>query len=90
MSRRGLAPVEHLTATAERIAATHDARLRIDLPQGRRDEVARLAASFNTMLGELEDSVTARRRLVADASHELRTPLTALRTNAELPAAPNA
>ena len=36
------------------------------------------------MLAELEESVTARRRLVADASHELRTPLTALRTNAEL------
>ncbi|MGT2527952.1 sensor histidine kinase [Streptomyces nojiriensis] len=36
------------------------------------------------MLGELEQSVTAQRRLVADASHELRTPLTALRTNAEL------
>lgn len=36
------------------------------------------------MLGELEQSVAAQRRLVADASHELRTPLTALRTNAEL------
>ncbi|WP_428952249.1 sensor histidine kinase [Streptomyces sp. cg35] len=84
VSRRGLAPVARLTATAERIAQTRDARLRIDLPPGRRDEVTRLAASFNTMLGELEDSVTARRRLVADASHELRTPLTALRTNAEL------
>ncbi|MEV3855274.1 HAMP domain-containing sensor histidine kinase [Streptomyces sp. NPDC050095] len=84
ISRRGLAPVARLTATAERIAATRDARTRIDLPPGRRDEVTRLAASFNTMLGELEDSVTARRRLVADASHELRTPLTALRTNAEL------
>ena len=33
---------------------------------------------------QLEQSVTAQRRLVADASHELRTPLTALRTNAEL------
>ncbi|MFJ8820726.1 sensor histidine kinase [Streptomyces sp. NPDC102467] len=84
VARRGLAPVARLTATAERIAATRNARTRIDLPPGRRDEVTRLAASFNTMLGELEDSVTARRRLVADASHELRTPLTALRTNAEL------
>nr|WP_202539303.1 HAMP domain-containing sensor histidine kinase [Streptomyces sp. SID8379] len=84
MARRGLAPVARLTATAERIAATRDARTRIDLPSGRRDEVTRLAASFNTMLAELEDSVAARRRLVADASHELRTPLTALRTNAEL------
>ncbi|MFI1435602.1 sensor histidine kinase [Streptomyces lydicus] len=87
VSRTGLAPVARLTATAERIAATRDARHRIELPAGpqaREDEVTRLAASFNAMLGELEESVTARRRLVADASHELRTPLTALRTNAEL------
>ncbi|MGW0732205.1 sensor histidine kinase [Streptomyces sp. NPDC002851] len=87
VSRSGLAPVTRLTATAERIAATRDPRHRIELPQGppaREDEVTRLAATFNTMLGELEQSVTAQRRLVADASHELRTPLTALRTNAEL------
>ncbi|MEW1927957.1 HAMP domain-containing sensor histidine kinase [Streptomyces sp. NPDC088360] len=87
VSRTGLAPVARLTATAERIAATRDARHRIELPPGppgREDEVTRLAAAFNAMLAELEESVTARRRLVADASHELRTPLTALRTNAEL------
>ncbi|WP_030669182.1 cell wall metabolism sensor histidine kinase WalK [Streptomyces rimosus] len=87
VSRTGLAPVARLTATAERIAATRDARHRIELPAGppgREDEITRLAASFNTMLGELEQSVAAQRRLVADASHELRTPLTALRTNAEL------
>ncbi|MDJ0385118.1 HAMP domain-containing sensor histidine kinase [Streptomyces sp. G-G2] len=85
VSRTGLAPVTRLTATAERIAATRDPRHRIELPPpGREDEITRLADSFNTMLGELEQSVTAQRRLVADASHELRTPLTALRTNAEL------
>ncbi|MFE6685949.1 sensor histidine kinase [Streptomyces sp. NPDC057743] len=87
VSRTGLAPVARLTATAERIATTRDPRHRIDLPPGppaHEDELTRLAASFNTMLGELEQSVTAQRRLVADASHELRTPLTALRTNAEL------
>ncbi|MDG4863086.1 HAMP domain-containing sensor histidine kinase, partial [Streptomyces sp. T-3] len=87
LSRTGLAPLTRLTATAERIAATRDARHRIELPPGsprREDEVTRLASTFNTMLGELEQSVTAQRRLVADASHELRTPLTALRTNAEL------
>ncbi|MCS0605510.1 HAMP domain-containing histidine kinase [Streptomyces sp. LP11] len=87
VSRTGLAPVARLTATAERIAATRDARHRIELPAGRprrEDEITRLAGSFNTMLAELEKSVTAQRRLVADASHELRTPLTALRTNAEL------
>ncbi|MFC9237178.1 sensor histidine kinase [Streptomyces decoyicus] len=87
VSRTGLAPVARLTATAERIAATRNAGHRIELPAGppaREDEITRLATSFNTMLGELEQSVTAQRRLVADASHELRTPLTALRTNAEL------
>ncbi|MFJ2768049.1 sensor histidine kinase [Streptomyces sp. NPDC087300] len=87
VSRTGLAPITRLTTTAERIAATRDARHRIELPPGppgREDEVTRLAATFNTMLAELEESVAARRRLVADASHELRTPLTALRTNAEL------
>lgn len=85
VSRTGLAPVTRLTATAERIAATRDARHRIELPPpGREDEITRLARTFNTMLEELEQSVSAQRRLVADASHELRTPLTALRTNAEL------
>ncbi|MFJ9179995.1 sensor histidine kinase [Streptomyces sp. NPDC102360] len=87
VSRTGLAPVARLTATAERITATRDARHRIELPPeraGQDDEVTRLATSFNTMLDELEKSIGAQRRLVADASHELRTPLTALRTNAEL------
>ena len=49
-----------------------------------RDELSRLATSFNTMLGALEESTRAQRQLVADASHELRTPLTSLRTNIEV------
>ncbi|MEU8587349.1 HAMP domain-containing sensor histidine kinase [Streptomyces sp. NPDC048664] len=87
VSRSGLAPVTRLTSTAERITATRDAGLRIELPagpRGREDEITRLAVSFNTMLDALEESLAAQRRLVADASHELRTPLTALRSNAEI------
>ncbi|PHQ50915.1 two-component sensor histidine kinase [Streptomyces cinnamoneus] len=86
-SRTSLRPVTRLTATAERIAATRDPAHRIELPPyeaRRKDEITRLATSFNTMLGELQEAVAAQRRLVADASHELRTPLTALRTNSEL------
>src|SRR5205085_1773005 len=48
-----------------------------------RDEVARLGASFNTMLVALDTSREQQNRLVVDASHELRTPLTAVRTNVE-------
>ncbi|GGU97295.1 two-component sensor histidine kinase [Streptomyces filipinensis] len=87
VSRSGLAPVTRLTSTAERITATRDAGLRIELPpeaRGSEDEISRLAVSFNTMLDALEESLAAQRRLVADASHELRTPLTALRANAEI------
>ena len=48
------------------------------------DELARLGASFNTMLASLEESLETQRRFVADASHELRTPLTSLQTNIDV------
>jgi two-component system sensor histidine kinase MprB len=82
VARAGLRPVRRLTATAESVAATGDLRRRIAL-RGR-DELARLAGSFNRMLEALEAARLAQRRLVADASHELRTPLTSLSTNYEL------
>jgi two-component system sensor histidine kinase MprB len=85
VARAGLAPVRRLDRTAEEVAATGDLGRRIDV-EGR-DEVARLAATFNEMLSALEASQESQRRLVMDASHELRTPLTALRTNIEVLAA---
>jgi two-component system, OmpR family, sensor histidine kinase MprB len=77
-----LRPVRRLTQTAERVSETHDLSERIEVES--QDELGRLAGSFNTMLGTLDDSARAQRQLVADASHELRTPLTSLRTNAEV------
>jgi two-component system, OmpR family, sensor histidine kinase MprB len=82
VARAALAPVKRLTETAETVTATGDLSQRIDI--GGRDELSRLAASFNSMLGALEESTRAQRQLVADASHELRTPLTSLRTNIEV------
>jgi two-component system sensor histidine kinase MprB len=82
VSRTALAPVTRLTETAERVTVTGDLSERIDV--GGRDELSRLASSFNTMLAALEESTRAQRQLVADASHELRTPLTSLRTNIEV------
>ena len=67
------------------MTATGDPGRRVEV--NRADELGRLAASFNTMLGALQRSLTAQRQLVSDASHELRTPLTSLQLNAELLAA---
>jgi two-component system sensor histidine kinase MprB len=82
VARAVLAPVQRLTKAAEDVSVTGDLSQRIDA-QGK-DELSRLAATFNTMLGALEDSARAQRQLVSDASHELRTPLTSLRTNIEV------
>lgn len=82
VARAVLAPVQRLTRTAEDVSETRDLSRRIDASGT--DELSRLATTFNTMLGALEDSARAQRQLVSDASHELRTPLTSLRTNIEV------
>jgi two-component system sensor histidine kinase MprB len=82
VSNATLAPVRRLTAAAERIAETGEPSERV--PEGGKGELARLGASFNTMLASLEESLETQRRFVADASHELRTPLTSLQTNIDV------
>jgi len=82
VARAVLAPVRRLSDAAEDVSETRDLSRRID--EGGRDELSRLAATFNTMLAALEDSARSQRQLVSDASHELRTPLTSLRTNIEV------
>ncbi|TAJ21593.1 MAG: HAMP domain-containing protein [Dehalococcoidia bacterium] len=82
IARSALRPVAAITATAQRIAAG-DLRQRMP-PVGSHDEVGDLAATFNTMIGRLADTLDRERRFTADASHELRTPLTAIATSIEV------
>jgi signal transduction histidine kinase len=49
-----------------------------------RDEVARLAESFNQAAARIERLVGAHKSLLASASHELRTPLARIRMTVEL------
>jgi signal transduction histidine kinase len=49
-----------------------------------RDEVARLAGSFNWAAERIEGLVAAQRRVLAAASHELRSPLARLRLAVEM------
>ena len=84
VAQGGLRPVQRLTEATERVARTGNLT---PIAISGDDELARLTASFNSMLRALAESQERQRRLVADAGHELRTPLTSLRTNLELLAA---
>ena len=81
VARAALAPIGRFTRRTEAIAGRPDLSERIEV-EGR-DELARLAASFNATLDALQGAVDSQRRLVADASHELRTPIASLRANFE-------
>jgi len=81
-ARRILSRVERITLTAGRIGELnlHD---RVPAEQGR-DEIARLATTFNQMLGRLETSVKQIRSVTDAVAHDLRSPVTAIRGHLEM------
>jgi signal transduction histidine kinase len=81
LAAQALRPVAAITDTARRIRAG-DLSRRIALA-GPRDELRRLADTFDAMIASLEQLVSAQRQFLADASHELRTPLTVICTALE-------
>ena len=98
MVRSSLAPLERVAATAERVAsqplASGEVRIRervADADLDSSQEVGQVGAALNTLLGHVEEALSARQRsetqvrqFVADASHELRTPLASIRGYTEL------
>ncbi len=83
LARTALSPIDRITQTALRISRAEDLSQRLESPQAQ-DEVGRLTATFNEMLGRLETLFHTQQRLIADVSHELRTPLTTMRGNLDL------
>ncbi len=82
VARTALAPIARFTASTETLSGNLDLSRRLQVSG--RDELARLAQSFNQTLDALERSVEAQRHLIADAGHELRTPLASLRANIQV------
>ncbi|WP_084355647.1 sensor histidine kinase [Actinomyces radicidentis] len=96
--RSSLAPLERVAATAERVASQPLARGEVSIEERVEDEdlassqeVGQVGGALNTLLGHVEEALSARQRsetqvrqFVADASHELRTPLASIRGYTEL------
>jgi two-component system OmpR family sensor kinase len=82
LTRSALRPVDALIGAARRIGG---GPLTARLPEpGTDDEIGRLAATLNEMLGRLARAVETERRFTTDAAHELRSPLSRLRAGLEI------
>jgi two-component system, OmpR family, sensor kinase len=82
LANKALSPVDRLTRAAERIGRGNLSE-RVEEHRSQ-DEIGRLAATFNQMIGRLEQAFERERRFTADASHELKTPLAVLRGDIEV------
>jgi signal transduction histidine kinase len=73
---RAMKPILDVISEVDNISAT---RLNTRVNEGNgKDEIARLAITFNKVLERLELAFENQRQFVSDVSHELRTPLTSL------------
>lgn len=82
VSGRMLRPIGQITAAVRKIQAS-DLSQRINLG-GPDDELKRLADTFDSMLGRVDDAFESQRQFIHEASHELRNPLAVIRTNLEV------
>lgn len=73
---RMLKPISNLVDEVGKISGSN-LDLRLKTGNGK-DELAKLAETFNLMLDRLETAFTTQKNFIANASHELRTPLTAI------------
>lgn len=82
MTKRTLRPVSRITDTVREIQRDGDLSRRINLGDGR-DEIYRMAATFDEMLHQVEVSMKREQQFTSDVSHELRTPVAAMMLQCE-------
>jgi len=82
MAKKALRPVDQIRRAAIKISSSNlDEKIDI---AGRRDELGRLAETFNAMIGRLKDAFQRVNQFSIDVSHELKTPLTILKGETEV------
>ncbi len=82
LAKKALRPVDQIRKAAVKISS-RNLDERIDV-KGRRDELSRLAQTFNEMISRLKDSFQRINQFSIDVSHELKTPLTILKGETEV------
>ncbi len=81
--QQSLKPLEKMVSTAEQISQSDDLSLRIGTIKGK-DEISRLAITFDKMLERLEKVINAEKQFTSDVSHELRTPTAVILAECEM------
>jgi heavy metal sensor kinase len=81
LARRALKPVDKIAQTAREIGES-DLSQRINV--NTKDELGRLAATLNEMIGRLEKTFQRQKQFTSDASHELRAPLAVIEAESSL------
>lgn len=81
LARTIIKPLKALEKASERIA---DGNYSLVLAHEGRDDLGRLAASFNKMARALRYTEQKRKELLADVAHELRTPLASIQGYTEV------
>jgi len=81
LARRALKPVDNIAQTAREIEES-DLSRRINV--NTKDELGRLAATLNAMIGRLEKAFQHQKQFTSDASHELRAPLAVIEAESSL------
>ena len=81
LASRALKPVDKIAQTAREIEES-DLNRRITV--NTKDELGRLAATLNEMIGRLENAFRRQKQFTSDASHELRAPLAVIEAESSL------
>lgn len=82
LARTTLRPVDKLISATRHITA-ENIKSRLPLPESK-DEIRRLAETFNEILQRLDHAFTSQRQFFEDFAHELKTPLAVLRGEIEV------
>ncbi|MBS1512018.1 MAG: HAMP domain-containing histidine kinase [Bacteroidetes bacterium] len=81
-ARRLVLPIERITREVNLISSKNlSQRVAID---DNRNELTKLAETFNDLLNRLQESFSTQRRFISNASHELSTPLTSISSQLEV------